>query len=140
MVPVEQEVFVVREGGRFPGIGLMALRARAGERAMHLERGYGVTGLAAIAAGIVTEIEAGAERLSAAARGGIEPADRDRLRADANGIVVRAAQGALTASKGAGFVAGHPVERLVRESLFFLVWSCPQSVSDAVLCDLVGGE
>ena len=74
--------------------------------------------------------------LMAAAHHGIEPAARDRLRADANGLVVRAAQAALTASKGAGFVVGHPVERLVRESLFFLVWSCPQAVSDAVLCDL----
>jgi hypothetical protein len=41
--------------------------------------------------------------------------------------VLRAGQAALTASKGAGFVAGHPAERLVRESMFFLVWSCPQS-------------
>jgi hypothetical protein len=75
-------------------------------------------------------------RLLAAAARGIESADRDRLRADANGLVVRAAQAALTASKGAGFVAGHPVERLVRESLFFLVWSCPQAVADAFLCEL----
>jgi alkylation response protein AidB-like acyl-CoA dehydrogenase len=97
-------------------------------------------GLAPIAAGFTDEIEALAARLAVAARGGIEPVDRDRLRADANGLVVRVAQAALTASKGAGFVTGHPVERLVRESLFFLVWSCPQSVSDAVLCELVGGD
>lgn len=97
-------------------------------------------GLASIAAGFATEIDAVSERLAAASRGGIEAADRDRLRADANGVVVRAAQAALTASKGAGFVAGHPVERLVRESLFFLVWSCPQPVSDAVLCDLVSSD
>jgi len=37
-------------------------------------------------------------------------------------------------------VAGHPAERLVRESLFFLVWSCPQSVSAAVMCELAGLE
>jgi hypothetical protein len=53
--------------------------------------------------------------------------------------VVRAAQAALTATKGAGYVTGHPVERLVRESLFFLVWSCPQAVTDAFLCDLTAG-
>ena len=74
-----------------------------------------------------------------AAAEGIDAADRDRLRADANGLVVRVAQAALTASKGAGFVAGHRVERLVRESLFFLVWSCPQAVTDAFLCDLTTG-
>ncbi len=130
------------DGIRTGGLATTALAvgaARASAAVMAREAASRA-GLAAIAAGFATEIEAVAERLSAAARGGIEPADRDRLRADANGIVVRAAQGALTASKGAGFVAGHPVERLVRESLFFLVWSCPQSVSDAVLCDLVSGE
>jgi alkylation response protein AidB-like acyl-CoA dehydrogenase len=95
--------------------------------------------LAPIAAGFTTETDAIAERLTDAARAGIDPADRDRLRADANGLVVRAAQAALTASKGAGFVAGHPVERLVRESRFFRVWSCPQAVADAVLCDLTAG-
>ena len=60
------------------------------------------------------------------------------LRTRANGLVVRAAQAALTASKGAGFVAGHPAERLVREASFFLVWSCPHAVSAAVLCELAG--
>ena len=92
--------------------------------------------LTAITADFAAEIAGLSAALMAAAHHGIEPAARDRLRADANGLVVRAAQAALTASKGAGFVVGHPVERLVRESLFFLVWSCPQAVSDAVLCDL----
>jgi alkylation response protein AidB-like acyl-CoA dehydrogenase len=65
-----------------------------------------------------------------------ETEDRDRLRADANGLVIRAAQAALTATKGAGFVAGHPAERLVREAHFFLVWSCPQTVAGIALCEL----
>lgn len=91
-----------------------------------------------VAAGLRAEAEELARRLDDAAAIGIEPADRDRLRARANGLVVRAAQAALTASKGAGFVAGHPAERLVRESMFFLVWSCPQAVADAVMCDLAG--
>lgn len=68
------------------------------------------------------------------------PADRDRIRADANGLVVRAAQAALTATKGAGFVAGHPAERLVREAHFFLVWSCPQTVAGITLCELSRSE
>ena len=96
--------------------------------------------LAPMAASLDAETTALADRLMAAASQGIEPADRDRLRAHANGLVVRAAQAALTASKGAGFVAGHPAERVVRESLFFLVWSCPQSVSAAVMCELAGLE
>ena len=86
------------------------------------------------------EAEAGllSARLDEAARVGIDASARDRLRAEATSLVVRAAQAALTASKGAGFVAGHPAERLVRESMFFLVWSCPQTVSSAVLCELAG--
>ena len=45
----------------------------------------------------------------------------------------RAAQAYLAASKGAGFVVGHPAERAVREAMFFLVWSCPQPVVSAAL-------
>ncbi len=42
------------------------------------------------------------------------------------------------AAKGAGFVEGHPTGRWVREALFFLVWSCPQPVANANLCELAG--
>ena len=94
--------------------------------------------LAPVVAGLRAEVDELWRQLNAAADGGIELTDRDRLRALANGLVVRAAQAALTASKGAGFVAGHPAERLLRESMFFLVWSCPQSVSSAVMCELAG--
>lgn len=63
---------------------------------------------------------------------------RDRLRTDATSLAVRAAQAALVAAKGAGFVVGHPAERAVREAMFFLVWSCPQTVASAVICELAG--
>ena len=94
--------------------------------------------LVPIAAGLGAEAAAVARQLAPAAASGIDATARDRLRTDANGLVVRAAQAALTATKGAGFVRGHPVERLVRESLFFLVWSCPQAVASATLCELAG--
>lgn len=94
--------------------------------------------LAPIAKHLAADADSLAARLDEAARAGIEREDRDRLRADANGLVVRAAQAALVACKGAGFVQGHPAERLVRESMFFLVWSCPQAVTQAVMCDLAG--
>ncbi|WP_237225610.1 acyl-CoA dehydrogenase family protein [Rubinisphaera sp. JC750] len=55
------------------------------------------------------------------------------IRARANSLVLRTAQAYLTACKGAGFVAGHPAERTVRESMFFLVWSCPQPVAQAAM-------
>ncbi len=94
--------------------------------------------LAAIAAGLTSDLEPLEHRLLAAGLEGIALEDRDRLRGEATSLVLRAGQAALTAAKGAGFVRGHPAERLVRESLFFLVWSCPQSVTAAMLCEFAG--
>ncbi len=62
----------------------------------------------------------------------------ERLRTRANSLVLRATQAALVAAKGAGFVAGHHAGRWCREALFFLVWSCPQNVLSANLCELAG--
>ncbi len=59
----------------------------------------------------------------------------ESVRQRANSLVLRATQAYLTACKGAGFVKGHPAERLVREAIFFLVWSCPQPVLTAALRD-----
>lgn len=58
-----------------------------------------------------------------------------KLREQANSLVLRATQAALGAAKGAGFVADHPAGRWCREALFFLVWSCPQPVLSANLCE-----
>lgn len=96
--------------------------------------------LAPVAAGLASELEPLELRLLRAGLDGIALDDRDLLRGEATSIVLRAAQAALTAAKGAGFVRGHPAERLVRESLFFLVWSCPQSVTAAMLCEFAGME
>jgi alkylation response protein AidB-like acyl-CoA dehydrogenase len=64
----------------------------------------------------------------------------DELRARANSLVLRAAQAAIAAAKGTGYVVGHPAGRWCREALFFLVWSCPQGVMAANLCELAGLE
>ncbi|MFM8581385.1 MAG: acyl-CoA dehydrogenase [Planctomycetaceae bacterium] len=75
--------------------------------------------------------------LFAAAQGDSPPPDDtcgrpapgpERLRAKANSLVLRTAQIALAISKGSGFLESHPIGRLTREALFFLVWSCPQPV------------
>lgn len=58
------------------------------------------------------------------------------VRRKANSLVLRTAQTWLAATKGAGFVFGHRAERAVRESMFFLVWSCPQPVLSANLREL----
>lgn len=57
----------------------------------------------------------------------------EEIRQRANSLVLRSAQTWLAATKGAGFVSGHPAEQAVRESMFFLVWSCPQPVLNANL-------
>jgi len=129
-------------GPRAGGLGTTALALGATRAAVSLVRREALTrpGLGGIVAGLDAETESIARRLHEGATAGIDGSGRDALRADATGLVVRAAQAALTTAKGAGFVAGHPAERLARESLFFLVWSCPQSVAAAVLCDLATGQ
>ncbi|NNJ25760.1 acyl-CoA dehydrogenase family protein [Alienimonas chondri] len=61
------------------------------------------------------------------------------VRARANSLCLRSAQAYLTASKGAGFVAGHPAGRFVREAMFFQVWSCPAPVAAAALREFACG-
>jgi len=62
----------------------------------------------------------------------------DEIRTRANSLALRASQASLTATKGAGYLTSHPAGRYCREALFFLVWSCPQSVLAANLCELAG--
>ncbi|MBN1855088.1 MAG: acyl-CoA/acyl-ACP dehydrogenase [Pirellulales bacterium] len=66
------------------------------------------------------------------------PCTPNVLRYQANSLVLRASQAALTAAKGAGFLVGHPTGRWCREALFFLVWNCPQSVLAQNLCEISG--
>jgi hypothetical protein len=61
-----------------------------------------------------------------------------QLRGHANSLVLRAAQASLATAKGTGYLVGHPSGRWCREALFFLVWSCPQPVVHASLCELAG--
>lgn len=128
------------DGARTGGLATTALAVGAMRASVAIvaEEAARRADLVPIAEQLVADADSLAMRLDEAARRGIEREDRDRLRADANCLVVRAAQAALVACKGAGFVQGHPVERLVRESMFFLVWSCPQAVTHAVMCDLAG--
>lgn len=127
----------VTGGVRTGGLATTALALGSTQAALSVLEGEAVARatLAPVTEALQAEAQAIAARLwHAATDSGAE--DRDQLRADANGLVIRAAQAALTATKGAGFVAGHPVERLVREAHFFLVWSCPQTVAGITLCEL----
>lgn len=88
-------------------------------------------------AGLRSEQEALQADLLALADGH-EVCTNESLRARANSLALRAAQSALTTAKGTGYVVGHPAGRWCREALFFLVWSCPQPVTTANLCELAG--
>lgn len=92
--------------------------------------------LAAAASTLAAQVDQLQDRLLRAAGG--DSCDSGQLRGDANRLVLRSTQAALTAAKGAGFVEGHCVGRWCREALFFLVWSCPQPVASAHLCELAG--
>lgn len=81
-------------------------------------------------------LEAELHSLTAALHAAAPPVKSDELRRRANLLAIRSAQFWLAVTKGAGFVTGHPAEKAVRESLFFLVWSCPQPVVDATLQEL----
>jgi len=68
---------------------------------------------------------------------GIGPQDQGVLRKRANDLALNSTHAALVAAKGVGFANGHDVGRFCREALFFLVWSCPQSVVQAHLCSFM---
>jgi alkylation response protein AidB-like acyl-CoA dehydrogenase len=69
---------------------------------------------------------------------GSRDCDYQIMRTRANSHVLRATQAGLAAAKGTGYVTGHSTGRWCREALFFLVWSCPQPVLAANLCELAG--
>lgn len=81
---------------------------------------------------------AGLEEDLLAVAAGQPSCSNESLRTRANSLVLRATQAALSAAKGRGYVAGHPVGRWCREALFFMVWSCPAPVANANLCELAG--
>lgn len=86
-------------------------------------------------------LEADYEQSVSALQSALEGApicSNEQLRTRANSLALRSTQAALAAAKGAGYVAGHPVGRWCREALFFLVWSCPEPVVSANLCELAG--
>ena len=125
---------------RTGGLATTALALGAAHAALEVLRREAAVrpALAQVVSGLDAEAAAVHDDLLAAAMAGADQARRNDLRAAATSLVIRAAQAALTACKGAGFVAGHPAERLVREAHFFLVWSCPEAVSTAVMCELAG--
>jgi butyryl-CoA dehydrogenase len=65
------------------------------------------------------------------------PADPGRAAAEVRGTVndlaLRITHAAVALYKGTALLAGHPAQRLAREALFLLVWSCPNPVIDCTV-------
>ena len=139
---IQQPVLGVMKTGSGPTAGSLTTSALALGHTWHLlDQLVNETRLRPDVQQVCDPLLAQATRLQtdllAAARGAPKPADDtcgkpapgpERLRARANSLVLRTAQIALAISKGSGFLQAHPISRLTREALFFLVWSCPQPV------------
>jgi alkylation response protein AidB-like acyl-CoA dehydrogenase len=136
-----------------PAENVMSLRSGSG--AGGLQTSTLAVGLASAALELLdTEAERRADLLPAAAglrqeharlehdllatAAGDQVCSSEELRTRANSLVLRATQAALAAAKGSGYVRGHPAGRWCKEAMFFLVWSCPQPVVAAALCELAG--
>jgi alkylation response protein AidB-like acyl-CoA dehydrogenase len=133
--PVEK----VLQQGLPGGAGSLTTSALALGHAMHCvdrirEEARSRPPLEEIAAAFEQDLTTLKADLLAASRGEASPdCTADSLRTRATSQALATSQAYLTACKGAGFVAGHPAERLAREAMFFLVWSCPQAVSSRLL-------
>lgn len=134
-----ENVMAQRTGGNTGGVQTSALAVGLSRAAVHLleREAEKRAELEAPARSLVRELNELESDLYARAAGQND-CSLEELRTRANSIVLRSTQAALAAAKGAGFVSGHPVERWCREALFFLVWSCPQPVVNAALCELAG--
>jgi alkylation response protein AidB-like acyl-CoA dehydrogenase len=62
--------------------------------------------------------------------GGADPEEIAILRGEANDLAVRITTAAVALYKGSALLTSHPAQRLAREALFLLVWSCPDPVID----------
>ncbi len=80
-----------------------------------------------------TQIIAAADRL-------LDPAPdtpSDEIRIAVNDLLVRLSAVLLTLSKGSGYLRSDPAQRLVREAIFFLVWSAPEAIQLGTLQSLL---
>ncbi|MDP9172320.1 MAG: acyl-CoA/acyl-ACP dehydrogenase [Planctomycetota bacterium] len=60
------------------------------------------------------------------------------LRGECGALAVKITQASVAIYKGTALLAGHPAQRLSREAMFLLVWSCADPVIDCTLNALTG--
>jgi alkylation response protein AidB-like acyl-CoA dehydrogenase len=71
--------------------------------------------------------------LSADGREADATAAGPRARGECNDLAVRMTYAAVALYKGGALVVPHPAQRLAREAMFLLVWSCPDPVIDCTI-------
>jgi butyryl-CoA dehydrogenase len=62
-----------------------------------------------------------------------DPSDGPKLRGACNDLALRITHAAVAIYKGTALMQGHPAQRLAREAMFLLVWSCPNPVIDSTV-------
>ncbi|HSU68876.1 MAG TPA: acyl-CoA dehydrogenase family protein, partial [Tepidisphaeraceae bacterium] len=62
-----------------------------------------------------------------------------QIRGECNDLALRITHAAVALYKGTALLAGHPAQRLAREAMFLLVWSCPNPVIDCTV-DILSAE
>ena len=72
-------------------------------------------------------------RVIAACADGADPALVPVLRGECNDLAIRITHAAVALYKGTALLMSHPAQRLAREAMFLLVWSCPDPVIDCTV-------
>jgi alkylation response protein AidB-like acyl-CoA dehydrogenase len=79
------------------------------------------------------------ERVVAACAPGSDPSLVPLFRGECNELALRVAHAAVALYKGNALLLSHPAQRLAREAMFLLVWSCPDPVIDCTVDLLAEG-
>ena len=89
-------------------------------------------------ASLAAQLETVRSRLLSFEEDAADPQAGPELRAAAAELALRAANTAVALFKGGALLTGHPAQRLAREAMFLLVWSCPNPVIDQTVRALAG--
>jgi alkylation response protein AidB-like acyl-CoA dehydrogenase len=122
-VPIPQAFLAL--GHARGGVDLIA--EHDSDRARNLVRKFG------------EQIDALHGRVVRACQPGSDPQVIPLLRGECNELALRVAHAAVALYKGNALLLSHPAQRLAREAMFLLVWSCPDPVIDCTVDLLADG-
>ena len=89
-------------------------------------------------ASLAAQLERVQSRLLSFEEDAAHPQAGPELRAAAAELALRAAHTAVALFKGGALLADHPAQRLAREAMFLLVWSCPNPVIEQTVRRVAG--